>query len=200
VVTTAPVGPVNIMVIQKSVHQGFWQGLAVGLGAVAADLFFAVVAVFGVSAIMTYIEGQAAFIQAVGGCLLIGFGLRIRYLHSSTADYVDTGSRGLSDSIAAFFMTLTNPGTILGFAAIFGGLGNWGPQHGNTPGKLFLLAGVALGATAWWAFVALVVSTHRQRFTARMLDLTNQIAAIVLVGFGVLVLGRLIYRLWPWAA
>lgn len=196
IITTAPVGPVNVMVIQKAAHEGFWPGLLVGLGAVAADLFFAGVAVFGISAVAAYVDGQSDMLQIVGGILLIGFGIQVSRLQARPTGRRLSGQGRASETVAAFLLTLTNPGTILGFAAIFGGLGAWGPQHDNTSGKLLLLAGVAMGATGWWAFVAGMVSAHKQRLSEKALHLVNQIAGYLLIGFGVLILGRLAIRFW----
>ncbi|ADZ71747.1 LysE family translocator [Polymorphum gilvum] len=192
VITTAPVGPVNVMAIQRAFHRGFHHGFVVGLGAVAADTLYAAVAVFGISAVAHFVEGHDNAIQAVGGVLLIVFGYKVMQVHP----HLDTKplGRGGSDwgaMTGAFLMTLTNPGVVLGFVAIFGSLGEWAPDLGDHVGALFMVAGVAGGATLWWAFVAGAVSLLRDRLTDAWLDGVNRVAGLALIGFAVLIYLRL---------
>ncbi len=186
--TTAPVGPVNIMAIQHAVHSGFRQGVYVGLGAVVADTIFAAVAIFGVTAITNFIEGQFGLIEVVGGALLIVFGLKIWHTHPHMNKNGNGYERGfLGDATAAFFMAITNPGAILAFIAIFGGLGDLRPKPGDHFGALMMVAGVAGGATSWWVFISATVSHFRSGIDDKWLDRVNHIAGVVLIAFGALI-------------
>lgn len=196
IITTAPVGPVNIMAIQHAAQNGFSQGLFVGLGAVVADTIYAAVAVFGVSAITLFVEGQFDLIKCVGGLLLIVFGIKIFNTHPHLGS--DPNGRGggfLGDATAAFFMALTNPGTILAFIAIFGGLGDLRPQHGDHLGALAMVGGVAAGATSWWAFVSATVSHFRGKIDDSWLDRANHVAGFILVAFGLIIFADLAFDL-----
>lgn len=186
ILTTAPVGPVNVMAIQNAARGGFNHGVFVGLGAVLADTLFAIVAIFGVSAITNFVEGQLSLIEFAGGALLIVFGLKIWHTHT----HLDAQGNGrdhgfLTDATAAFFMAVTNPGTIFAFAAIFGVLGDFRPVHGDHLGSLMMVAGVACGATSWWVGVSAVVTYFKARIDERWLDRANHIAGAVLILFGV---------------
>ncbi|WP_305984234.1 LysE family translocator [Roseibium sp. MMSF_3544] len=188
ILTTAPVGPVNVMAIQHAVRSGFSHGVFVGLGAVVADTIFAIAAIFGVSAITNFVEGQFRLIEVVGGALLIVFGIKIWNTHPHLdKDGNDREYSYLGDSAAAFFMAITNPGAILAFIAIFGGLGDYRPAHGDHFGALMMVAGVASGATTWWVTVSATVSHFKAKIDDRWLDRANHIAGFVLVAFGALI-------------
>nr|WP_244318309.1 LysE family translocator [Roseibium hamelinense] len=197
VITTAPVGPVNVMAIQHAAQSGFRQGVFVGLGAVVADAIYAAVAVFGVSAITQFIEGQFDLIKIVGGALLIVFGIKVWNTHPHLADAADGDEKGFwGDATAAFFMALTNPGTVLAFVAIFGGLGDLRPKHGDIFGKLIMVAGVAGGATTWWVFVSGMVTRFRGGIDDSWLDKANHIAGTILVVFGALIYADLLFDIF----
>lgn len=188
ILTTAPVGPVNIMAIQHAVHGGFRQGVYVGLGAVIADTIFAAAAIFGVSAVTSFVEGQFDLIEVVGGAVLIIFGIRIWNTHPHLDDDGNGRDRGfIGDAAAAFFMAITNPGAVLAFIAIFGALGDFMPAHGDHLGALVMVAGVTGGATSWWVMVCATVSHFRGRIDDHWLDRANHIAGVLLVAFGGLI-------------
>ncbi|MEP3048674.1 MAG: LysE family translocator [Roseibium sp.] len=188
ILTTAPVGPVNVMAIQHAVKSGFQHGVYVGLGAVIADTIYAVAAIFGVSAVTSFVEGQIDFIEIVGGALLIIFGLKIWNTHPHLNKSKNGKDHGfLGDATAAFFMAITNPGTILAFIAIFGALGDMRPAQGDHVGALLMVAGVSAGATTWWVIVSATVSHFRSRIDDHWLERANHIAGIVLMGFGGLI-------------
>jgi threonine/homoserine/homoserine lactone efflux protein len=188
ILTTAPVGPVNVMAIQHAVRGGFRHGVLVGLGAVLADTIYATAAIFSVSAVTTFIEDQFSMIEIVGGALLILFGIKIWNTHPHLEKNGDGEEyRYIGDVTAAFFLAITNPGTILAFAAIFGGLGEFRPPHGEHAGALMMVAGVAAGATSWWIMVSATVSHFRARIDDRWLDRANHIAGFILVAFGALI-------------
>lgn len=185
IITTAPVGPVNIMAIRHAAQQGFRQGLFVGLGAVIADTLYAAVAIFGVSAVTQFVAGQFAIIETVGALVLIIFGLKIMKTHP----HLERGSYGLdrgfwADATAAFFMVVTNPGVVLAYVAIVGGLGPWRPLPGDHLGALAMVVGVALGASCWWALLSAVVSRFSAKVDDRWLDRANYIAGLILIAFG----------------
>lgn len=188
ILTTAPVGPVNVMAIQHAVYSGFRHGVYVGLGAVIADTIYAVVAIFGVTAVTKFVEGQFDLIEIVGGALLIGFGLKIWHSHPHLNRPENGKERGfLGDATAAFFMAITNPGTVLAFIAIFGALGDWRPAHGDNFGALMMACGVTCGATTWWVGVSAVVSHYKSKIDDAWLDRANHIAGVILMAFGGLI-------------
>src|SRR3970040_526242 len=124
VLMAAPIGPVNVLVIQRAVAGGFWAGLAAGIGAVAGDGLLAAIAAFSVTAISDAMSAYAGWIQSIGGLLLIGFGVAL--LFTRPALTIPLGQKsGLVEHTGiipqTLFLTVTNPGAILGMAAMIGG-------------------------------------------------------------------------------
>lgn len=190
VMTSAPVGPVNIMALRRALHRGFRSGFLVGIGAVAADTLFAGAALFGISVVAEFVELHEAAIKLVGASVLVVFGIAVLRSHP----HMDTQKSKfdhtlLRDALAAFAMTITNPGAVLGFLAIFGSLGDWAPQPDRHLDALTMICGVAAGACLWWAVVVGGASALRDRFTDRWLELVNRAAGAVLILFaaGILV-------------
>lgn len=180
--TSAPVGPVNIMTIKHAAQQGIREGMTVSLGAVAADAIYAALAIFGVSAVTGFISGQETLIKLVGGLLVFGFGLRVYFTHPRIETEKGVAS-ALADMAAAFLLTLTNPGVILGFVAILGGLGTWRPIAGDHLGALSMLAGVICGALLWWSAICWLVSHMTGRIDDAWLERANHIAGTLLMLF-----------------
>src|SRR3989304_5311989 len=123
----APIGPVNVLVIQRAVAGGFWAGLAAGIGAVIGDGLLAAIAAFSVTAIYDVTSAYSGWIQFGGGLLLIGFGVAL--LFTRPALTIPLGQKsGLVEHTGiipqTLFLTVTNPGAILGMAAMIGGLGS----------------------------------------------------------------------------
>ncbi len=135
-------------------------------------------------------SSKASFdlIEIVGGALLIIFGIKIWNTHPHLTRNGNPREHGfLADATAAFFMAITNPGAVLAFVAIFGGLGDYRPQTGDHFGALVMVAGVTAGATTWWVLVSASVSHFKSRIDDLWLDRANHIAGFLLVVFGALI-------------
>lgn len=191
VVFSAPVGPVNILCVQRAFRSGFFSGLAAGWGAVAADGIFAAVAAFGITAVSGFVEGHSLWLQVVGGLLLIAFGIRTARAHPHLDEGEEETSGLVRTAVATFGMTITNPATVLGFLALFGSLGDWAPKPGDWLAAGMFVVGVVSGGSSWWLAVATAISALRDHMTDRTLARINLIAGALLVLFGVAVLARL---------
>jgi threonine/homoserine/homoserine lactone efflux protein len=124
VLMAAPIGPVNVLVIQRTVARGFWGGLAAGLGAVVGDGLLAAIAAFSVTAISDAMYSNAGWIKLVGGVLLVAFGVALLFTRPALTIPVGQKSHLLEHTgiiPQTFFLTVTNPGAILGMAAMIGG-------------------------------------------------------------------------------
>ncbi len=122
----APIGPVNVLCIQRAVTNGFWGGIAAGLGAVLGDGLLAAIAAFSVTAISELMISHSGAIQLFGGALLIIFGIGLLFARPMLI--VQPGQKShLWDHWGiipqTFFLTISNPGAILGMIALVGGLG-----------------------------------------------------------------------------
>ncbi|MDJ0932389.1 LysE family transporter [Breoghania sp.] len=198
-IVSAPVGPVNLMTIQRAFKHGLVSGLTVGIGAVVADTIYAAIAAFGISTIAHFLSGHKLGIQVVGGLLLIGFDwLTVRthpHLYAMAGLRSEVGIGIVSSFLAAFAMTLTNPGAVLGFLAIFGSLGDLTPAHDDYLGVLMLVAGVSIGALAWWAGLSALVTRLRGYMNDRWLHLINLVAGGLLMLFGIVIMTGALYSL-----
>jgi threonine/homoserine/homoserine lactone efflux protein len=192
--TSAPVGPVNIMALHRALRSGFLAGLTTALGALLADTMFAAAALFGLAAIVGFIEGHAGLIRLVGGVVLVVFGVLIMRKHPHfNAGPVARGGL-LAGAATAFAMTITNPGAVLGILALIGGLGDRGPEPGDFRGALAILLGVMLGGATWWLAICGLAHRFRARITDKWLDWINEVAGLMLVLFGLAVLADLAMR------
>lgn len=187
----APVGPIGLLCIQRTLNRGNWHGLVSGLGAATADALYGCVAGFGLTLIATFLVDQRFWLALVGGLFLCYLGVRT-YLAPPAQEAAKLQPGGLLGAYSStLFLTLTNPMTILSFLAIFAGLGLVN-NAGNYGAALALVAGVFCGSAAWWLLLSSGVALLRQRFNATTLLWVNRLAGVVIVAFGLLTL----YTLW----
>ncbi|MEM7695344.1 MAG: LysE family transporter [Pseudomonadota bacterium] len=191
---TAPLGPVNVLIMQRALRYGFLSGAAAGVGAAVADVVFASAAAFSVSTVSAFVEGHARLIQLIGGLLVAFIGARILWRQPGFDRPLPEEPRRKSAAemaVGTFFLTITNPATIFGFVAYFGALGEWAPEKGDYVGTAQLILGVAIGTLGWWCGLAAVVTQLRVRLTEARIAKFNVVAGALLLGFGALILGRL---------
>lgn len=191
-IAAAPVGPVNVMAMQRAFRRGFIPGVITGTGSVIADAMFAAAAAFGLTAVGDFFEGHARTIQVVGGVILILFGLRIVLSHPHINAVDGERSQGtLSGMAAAFALTITNPGALLGFLALFGTLGEWAPEPGDWLAASELVLGVAAGCLLWWVMISAIVARLRVHLDDHWLERLNWVAGGLLTALGTVILIRL---------
>jgi threonine/homoserine/homoserine lactone efflux protein len=193
---SAPVGPVNVLCIQRALQRGVAGGIAAGLGAVLGDGLIALAAAMGIGAITTMVNHYRFVIQGVGGLVLVAFGIvlcRGRQQIATTRE--DASPAGVldyaSDVPKAFFMTVTNPGAVLGLFAIFGGIGSFVEVRGPV-GALMLVASIIAGSLIWWTMLSVLVAHISDRFDVLNIGRINLIAGLALIGFGLVLLGEIV--------
>lgn len=181
----APVGPIGIFCIRRTLADGRAVGFAAGVGAATADALYGAVAAFGLTLVSSALQGQRAWLQAVGGFFLCSLGVRI--WRAAPASTVGTARREpglLSAWATTFALTVTNPAAILSFAAIFAGLGLGGVGGGYGPAAL-MVAGVFLGSACWWLLLSAGVGFLRSSITPAHLRWVNRGAAAIIMAFGI---------------
>jgi threonine/homoserine/homoserine lactone efflux protein len=191
VLMAAPIGPVNVLVIQRAVAGGFWAGLAAGIGAVVGDGLLAAIAAFSVTAISNAMYSYSGWIQLIGGFLLVAFGVALLFTHPTMKIPVGQKSHLLEHTgiiPQTFFLTVTNPGAILGMAAMIGGLGSLMGGLNTYLEALLLVAAVMGGSLLWWLGLSELIATIRHKLTESRLKLINRIAGAVLIAFGLILL------------
>ena len=187
----APIGPVNVLVIQRAATGGFWAGLSAGIGAVLGDGTLAAIAAFSMRAISDLMLAYRGPIQLIGGVVLVIFGLGLLFAKPAPSCAPGKGMPSWEHAGVipqTFFLTVTNPGAILGTAAIFGGLGSLIGGLENNFEALLLVAAVMGGSLLWWLGLSELITTIHHKLTEERLKLINRVAGVVLIAFGVLVL------------
>jgi threonine/homoserine/homoserine lactone efflux protein len=202
----APVGPVGVLCIRRSLAYGRASGFASGLGAATADAVYGGIAAFGLTVVVDLILGQRVTLQVVGGAFLIYLGLRTIYEkprspiifpqvsldHDRHPARRSVSWRALGhDYGSTFLLTLTNPMTILSFAAIFAGLGATTVRGGG----ILVVAGVFLGSALWWLALSLVTGWLHGKLTGSgFLRWINRVSGGIILVYGILALANLLWR------
>lgn len=193
VAIAAPVGPIGVLCIRRTLADGRLAGFVVGLGAATADLIYGVIAILGLSALADLLTGISLWTRLLGGFFLCYLGWRmLRERPAEQAADLAPARNLLGAYFSTLFLTLTNPATILAFTAIFAGLGA-GTTTGNLADGLLLAGGVALGSTLWWLGLSSAVGLLRQRVTPQALRWVNLGAGLVIIGFGLAALGSIAF-------
>lgn len=187
----APIGPVNVLCIQRAVAKGFWGGMAAGIGAMLGDGLLAAIAVFSVTAISDVMIAYSGPIQLFGGALLIIFGIGLLFAPPSLL--IAPGQKShLWDHWGiipqTFFLTISNPGAILGMLALIGGLGSLIGGIDTYLEALLLVVSVMGGSLLWWLGLSRLIATIRHRLTESSLKLINRVAGTLLIAFGLALL------------
>jgi threonine/homoserine/homoserine lactone efflux protein len=187
----APVGPIGILCIRRTLANGRSSGLISGLGAATADAMYGAVAGFGLTAISTFLVNQQTWLRIIGGLFLCWLGLKT-FLGKPAQESANVPGAGLvADYVSTFFLTLTNPATILSFVAVFAGLGLAATRN-DYPAAARLVTGVFLGSALWWLLLSSGVGLFREKFNASRLRWVNWISGFVLLGFGLFALSGLL--------
>ncbi len=187
----APVGPIGVLCIRRTLADGRASGFVSGLGAATADAVYCSVAALGLTFVANLLVGGELWLRLVGGAFLIFLGVKT-FLALPAERAALAGRSGLLGAYAStFFLTLTNPTTILSFAAIFAGLGVAGEANGDVLSAMSLVLGVFLGSAAWWFVLSGVTGLFRTRLSIRGLRWVNRISGTVIAAFGVLALSGL---------
>ena len=181
----APVGPVGVLCVNRTLRHGIGIGLASGLGAAVADGVYGAVAGFGVSRVAEFLLGHQDMLRVLGGAFLLILGLRIliRGPAHEAGQPAWSAPRPVLAFASCFLLTLTNPITILAFVAVFAGLGMVESTTNIATGAVLVL-GVFLGSAFWWLALSGLVALLRGRVTPRILVWVNRISGAILTGFG----------------
>lgn len=192
----APVGPIGVLTIRRTLVGGLLVGLLSGLGAATADAFYGSVAALGLTAVSTFLIEQQLWLRLFGGLFLMYLGLRAMRqpaMANGLADAPQSDMGYLAAYTSTFLLTLSNPVTILSFTAVFAGFG-LGSQASGAGAGLQLVAGVFLGSALWWLTLCGVVTAVRARLSPTILRLINLASGLILAGFGLALLISLLRK------
>lgn len=184
----APVGPIGVLCIRRSLTLGCMAGLLTGLGAATADGFYGCVAAFGLTFLSDLLVSQSFWLPVIGGLFLCYLGVKTFLAKPAEENATGLEMQGtyLSLYASTFFLTLTNPLTILMFAGLFAGSGR--AATGNYATATLLVTGVFLGSALWWFLLSFGASLFRTKVNAPNLHSLNKISGLILLVFGVIAL------------
>ena len=180
---SAPVGPVNVLCISRTIAKGWRAGVISGLGAAAADTIYGAIAGFSISFIIGFLIKELFWLRLFGGILLIGIGIVYYFKKPQSLAQERNKKSTHSDVISALLLNLTNPTTVLSFLAVLAVLGLG--EHRSHTLSLILVMGIFAGSMLWWIVLATIANQFRDRFNQRSMVWMNRIAALAIGGFGV---------------
>lgn len=180
----APVGPIGVLCIRRTLTDGRAAGIATGLGAATADALFGSIAAFGLAVISSFMVSQQIWIRLIGGALLCYMGIRTLLARPAVEATQVRGGGLLGAYASTVALTLTNPASIVLFSAIFASLGLFAGAS-SLGIALQLVSGIALGSALWWLLLSAGVSTLRSRFDARAMRWVNVGSGSIILLFGV---------------
>ena len=180
----APVGPIGILCIRRTLTQGMRNGLAAGLGAATADAFYGSIAAFGLTVITNLFVDNSLYFRIVGSGFLfyLGYGTFIAKPAPIKEEVYQDG--WIRAYLTTFFLTITNPMTILSFSAVFAGFGIVDAKD-DFFSSCLLVTGVFLGSCLWWFMLSGTVQLLRHRFNYQRLIWVNRISGTLIVGFAI---------------
>ena len=184
-----PLGPIGIILINRTIKRGMLSGFFSGLGLATADTLLAVLAALGYTVILSFINEQRFIISLIAGLIIIGIGLKI-YLSNPVKDIRNREKANKSlwrDYYSVFVLSISNPYTIFIFVAFFSGV----HIGGNVKPELvpfFLIPGVLIGTITWWFFLSYFVSRFKKNIRLRVIVRVNKVAGIVVIVIGIFVL------------
>jgi len=185
-------GPIGLIVIRRTVERGWAIGFLSGVGVATADATYGAIAAFGLTAITALLVGIDRPLGIVGGSVLLVLAFRsLRETLASPVSPVTAAERRRFDSplgawASMVALTLTNPATILSFAALFASIG---AGTGGAAGAMSVVLGVFLGSVAWWALLTGAIAGLRGRMTPRVVRWLNIVSALLIGAFGLIAIG-----------
>ncbi len=188
-VIAAPVGPVNILCIHRTLTVGRRSGLISGLGAAAADTLFGVVAALSLTLIADFLVDQQVWLWSIGGTIIVVLGIRALFYKPKPAGEVEQRwhKRVAGDFTSTFVLTITNPITIFSFAAVFAAVNAVVPE-GDYGAALVLIGGVFVGSQLWWSTLTFGSSLFRHRLDDAGLIVLSRVSGALIIVCGLVAL------------
>jgi threonine/homoserine/homoserine lactone efflux protein len=195
---SAPMGPVGILCIQRTLNKGRWYGFVTGIGAAASDIIYALFTGLGMSFVMDFINNaQNKFLlQIFGSLMLLGFGIYSYMSDPMKNAHQSSNKKGslTHNGVTAFLVTLSNPLIIFLFMATFGSFAFIIPDHPleMTVGYL----SIVIGALLWWFGLTWLVDKIRNKFDVSGIVILNKIIGSIVIVFSLVALVGLVFNLY----
>ncbi|MFV0590933.1 MAG: LysE family translocator [Draconibacterium sp.] len=184
VLASAPLGPIGILVIQRTLNHGRTTGFYSGLGAALSDTIYAAIAGFGMALIINIIHQHELWVKLVGAVILILLGIFIFFSHPErqSVQKLNRKVNPMKHMAGTFAVGISNPHIMFLHVAMFSGFGIVF-SHKNPGEAFFVLLGVIMGCTIWWFGLTWLIDLFRNRFTTKILLWFNRIAGVAIILF-----------------
>jgi threonine/homoserine/homoserine lactone efflux protein len=182
-----PVGPIGILCIRRTLSRGRMVGFLSGLGAATADGLYGAIAGFGLTFLVNFLIGKQIWLRLIGGALLCILGAKTFLSKPAEQGTSVDGNSRWHAYLSTFFLTLTNPLTILFFVAVFAGLGV-GNEGGHYLSPGILVSGVFMGSAMWWLILCGFTGLLQKLLNPKRLQWLNRISGLIILGFGLFAL------------
>ena len=179
----APVGPVNVLCISRTLTKGWRSGLVSGFGAATADTLYGCIAGFSITFIIQFLLREEFWIRLFGGILLVLIGVRYYFKQPQSLSAQNQEGPEHSDYVSTLFLNLTNPTTVLSFLAILATLGM--KEDRASWLTLLLVGGIFCGSMLWWIILVSIVNRVRDQIDDHAMLWMNRVAGVAIGGFGV---------------
>ncbi len=190
----APVGPIGILCINRTVKKGFRSGIISGLGAATADLMYGLIAALGLGVISNFLIEHKIWVQIIGAILLLQLSIITILADRKSNNSVNIGNKNYSkDYISTFALVVSNPVTILFFLAVFANLGLGNSSNSTTFSNSLLVLGVFLGSSLWWLTLSSVTYKIKHKLNTRFLKRIDLFSGILLLAFCVGIVYNLLF-------
>ena len=198
VIASAPMGPVGILCIQRTLNKGRWFGFITGVGAAASDIFYALITGLGMSFVMDFInnEHNKYLLQISGSIMLFFFGIYCFKSNPMKNAHKSSNKKGTltHNAITAFFVTLSNPLIIFLFMATFAQFAFVIPDHPLEMSVGYL--SIVLGALLWWFGLTWLIDKVRNIFDPNGITIINKVIGSVVMIFSLIALFGLVFNLY----
>lgn len=180
----APIGPIGVLCIRRTLFYGKLLGFVSGLGIATAHAFYGLLSVFGLSMISHFLAGKHMWLHLLGGVYLCFLGFRMFNRKTVQSDHTSSSTGSLLQSyFSSLLITLTNPVTFLSFTAMFTGIGMM--QHAsNHIANWLIVSGVFLSSACWWFVLSYLIGLCRQRLKPQMILWLNRLSGAMIFVFG----------------
>ncbi len=201
VLASAPMGPVGILCIQRTLNKGRWYGLVTGVGASVSDIIYALITGFGMSFVMDLItEPQTLFyLKVFGSLLLMAFGIYCWRTDPTKKMHISGNRKGtlIHNGVTAFLVTFSNPLIIFLFMALFAQFTFVIPDH---PFEMFLgYMSIVAGALIWWYGLTWLIDKIREKFDNNGILLINKIIGSLVIVLSIVILIGTIFNLYTFS-
>lgn len=180
---SAPVGPLGVLCIQRTLSRGKLHGFITGMGATTSDIIYALLVSLGMSFILDFINTHQFLIQLIGSIIILLFGLHLflKKPKNQLPDIKTPRSKGdlISDYLSAFALCFSNPLIMFLFIGLFARFQII--ESGNNTNNIIAFISILIGATIWWILLTLIVGYFKSKFKLRELWIINKITGSIII-------------------